>query len=128
MSDIMVKLIPADPRHVPPAEAHRPAAALLRRLVPGGDPRGPGHPRLQYIDAGEDEEGAECPRCGRQVCFDWSPEHEAEMDWFRDIVHRTERTADGVRTVMPCCGAEVPFEEVRFGNSGFAVFELVVSN
>jgi hypothetical protein len=41
---------------------------------------------------------------------------------------RTEQSADGVRTVMPCCGVEVPFEAVRFGHSGFAVFELVVSN
>jgi hypothetical protein len=129
MSDTVVKVIPVDPSHVPPMAVHRPALDLLIELVPGcEDPGIRIHRDVQYIDAGEYEEGASCPHCGHRLSFDWSPEHEAEMNWYREIVHQTEQSAEGVHTVMPCCRTQVAFEQVRFENSGFARFELVVSN
>ncbi len=129
MSDTVVKLVPADPRHVPPPPTHRPALDLLVQFaLECEDPNVRTYHTLQYVDAGEYEEGASCPRCGHHLTFDWAPEHEAEMDWYREIVHETEERVEGVRTIMPCCGAEVLFEEVRFDSSGFAKFELVISN
>jgi hypothetical protein len=129
MSDVVVKVIPADPRHIPQQETHQTALNLLTRLAPGGEyPAARIHRNLQYVDAGEYEEGATCPRCARRLHFDWSAEHEAEMDWFREIVHQTEASAEGAQTKMPCCGAEALFEEVQFENSGFAMFELLISN
>lgn len=129
MSDTVLKVVPVDPRHVPAVATQRQALHLLIRFAPKcEDPDIRIHREVQYIDAGENEEGATCPRCGHRLSFDWSPEHEAEMDWYREMVHRTEQSAEGIRTVMPCCRAEIPFEEVRFESSGFGKFEMVISN
>jgi hypothetical protein len=129
MSDTVVKVIPADSRHVPPVAVRQPALDLLISLAPKcEDPGIRVHRKVQYVDAGEYEEGATCPGCGQHLTFNYFVEEDKAADWYRDIVHRTERHAQGVQTEMPCCGAEVPFEQVRFDNSGFAKFELVVSN
>ncbi|VTR99367.1 hypothetical protein [Tuwongella immobilis] len=129
MSDTVVKVIPADPRYVPPAAVHQPALDLLIRLAPRcEDPSIRVHRKVQYVDAGEYEEGATCPHCGQHLVFNFFVEDDPPANWYREIVHQTELHAEGVPTVMPCCGAEVPFEEVRFDSSGFARFELIVSN
>jgi hypothetical protein len=128
MSDTVVKLIPLDPGHVPGADRRSAALALFVELTGGWEPEERVHATLQYVDAGENEEGATCPNCRRRLVFDWSSEHQSEMDWYREVVHLTERSADGHKTRMPCCGAELAFSEVEFESSGFAKCELLVSN
>src|SRR5262245_35987557 len=100
MSDTVVKVIPADSRHVPPVAVRQSALDLLVRLAPRGeDPKIRVHRKVQYVDAGEYEEGATCPRCGQHLAFNYFVEEDRATDWYRDIVHRTERRAEGVPTV-----------------------------
>lgn len=130
MSDTVLKLIPTDKRHIPPSATHQPALDILLRLAPNCEcPRIAIYEQLQYIDAGENEEGATCPHCGQHMVFDSLLEDDAERDWFRNIVHQTEdEVIDGATTVAPCCGVAVLFENVRFDYSGFAMFELSIDN
>ena len=129
VSDTVVKLIPKAQSHRPPVSVHAAALEAFVRIAPGcEDPLVRSHESLQYVDAGENEEAATCPSCRRRLIFDWSAEHEKEMHWYNDIVHATEGSAEGIRTRMPCCDAEVPFADVAFDWSGFALFELAVSN
>ena len=129
MSDTVLRIIPSHHQLVPPEHLHKPALRLLEAVVGDSeDPEVRVYPQLEYIDAGENEEGATCPACRVAFKFDYFREDDPYADWFRDVVHETEGGAEGYRTTMPCCGTEVLFPDVLFEASGFARFEVQVSN
>lgn len=74
MSDTMVKVIPVDLSHIPPTHRHKPALDLLTSLAQRcEEPEIRVYEKVQYIDAGENETGAICPRCGHRLSFDCWP-------------------------------------------------------
>ena len=125
MSDHVLKIIPADRRHVPAAETHAPALKLLLELAPGEMPEVRASDTLRYIDAGEALEWVVCPRCRSRL----NVLEEPHQEWFWNIDKEVSR--HGVEAVVatpPCCNEKVPFGELEFEDGGIARFELVVWN
>jgi hypothetical protein len=129
MSETLLRLIPVDPRHVPPPETHQPALALLEQLVPGEETEVRVYEKLEYMDPGEWIEAVICPRCGTRLVMDWSPEHTPYFEWYCDVVHQADQLgAESTQVVMPCCQANLPFAALRFEDAGFARFQLAIWN
>jgi hypothetical protein len=127
VSYTLLKIIPADRRHLPPAETHEPALDLLAELTQGSEPEVRVFDRVQFIDPGENIEAMICPRCGNRLAMNWTPEHTAYFEWYGDIVEEEESVgADFYNVVTPCCRQSVPFADLQFVEGGFAMFELQV--
>lgn len=123
MSDFIISLIPTDPRWQPDTAAAADAAAFVRRAF--ADPDGmlevsvEFHDRITAIDAGENLERIACPRCGGDV----------PLDWYGDLLEEAEGAFDSLDTVVPCCGAVIGLDTLRYHwPCGFARFEIAVLN
>ena len=124
MSDHILKIIPADRRHVPPPEAHGPALSLLEQLAPG-EAEVQVSEKLLYIDAGEALEWIVCPRCRTRL----NRYQEPNAEWYAQVDEELSRSdVESLTVKVPCCKADVPFSELELEDGGFARFEIAIWN
>jgi hypothetical protein len=124
MSDFYTSAIPTEVTWQPTGEAAAEAEAYVRRVFP--DPDGAGqevtvafYDRVTAVDAGENLVQISCPRCDGDI----------QLDWYGNLIEETRGEFDTLDVTVPCCGAVVPLDTLRFDwPSGFARFEIAVRN
>jgi len=129
MSDNYLRLIPADPRYVPPDDLAAAAVGIASRALPDADViQAERHAEPVFIDQGANLEAIICPACRlRTVIFG---QDDAIQQWWDELVDALQGTsAADVEVHMACCGATVLFPELEFDwPAGVASFEISVRN
>src|SRR5262245_55381542 len=131
MSDDYLKIIPADPHHVPHVERHAKAIECLEQLFPDGDEsRADVYDAVQFIDQGENCEAALCPACGTRLELDPFSEDDPGLQWWYELGNRLEQhPPEAIVTTIPCCNASVRLIDLESDwPAGFARFELSIRN
>lgn len=131
MSDDYLKIIPADARHIPPAERHARAIQHLEHLFPDGEECTVEiYDAVQFIDQGENIEAVICPACGARTQIDHFSEDDPGLQWWYELGDRMEQDpAEAIVTTMPCCRADAQLLDLEFDwPAGFARFELNIRN
>ena len=129
MSDLYIRVIPADPVWQPTAEAAAGAVEYLAGLFAGPDDgvevvEPVFYERITLIDGGEYMNEVFCPRCGAAM----------GLDWFWNLLTPGNGgigapTIGDLRVTVPCCDAVVMLPQLRFeGPVGFARFEVSARN
>ena len=122
MSDSWIILIPEDPFLVPPPERHPVATSTFRELAPEAwEINAVVTDQVRFIDAGENFENINCPKCNSALSTEW---------WQEQM---SDDFADGgfvlKRRTVPCCSAQVTLHELRYQwSQGFARFSLEAMN
>lgn len=124
MSDFYASVIPSDATWQPTAETANEAEAYVWRVFP--DPDGVHqevtvefYDRITAVDAGENLERINCPRCGIDI----------PVDWYSHLLEETEGEFDNLNVTVPCCNALIPLDTLEFDwPCGFARFEIAVAN
>ena len=108
MSDFYVSVIPTDVNWQPTNQAAAEAEAYVQRAFP--DPDGMQqkitvefHDRITVIDAGENLQRITCPRCG----------HNIPLDWYQELVERTEGDFDDLDMTVPCCHTVIALDALQ---------------
>jgi len=131
MSDDYLKIIPADPHHVPPAECHARAVAYIEKLFPQGEECAADvYDAVQFIDQGENLEAVICPACGARTKIDFFSDRDAGLQWWYELGEEIEQTsAESIVTAIPCCHTSVRLVDLEFDwPAGFARFEVSIRN
>ena len=131
MSDDYLKVIPAEPAHVPPSHLHQKAVEYLERLLPRSDEfEARTYDEVTFIDQGSNLEAIICPSCGTRLKIESDAQDDPAASWWDDFGDRLgEARADLVSTTLPCCGATVKATDLIFDwPAGFASFEISVLN
>ncbi|MEH0935831.1 hypothetical protein [Micromonospora psammae] len=124
MSDGYIRLIPTDLNWQPTPEAATAAVAYVARLFadPGDSVEQVDHEfydRVTLIDAGENTTRITCSRCDGDV----------DLEWFHDLIEEQGESFDDLAVTVPCCGAVVPLDSLRYDwPVGFARFEVTALN
>lgn len=124
MSDGYIRLIPTDINWQPTPVAAAAATAYVVRLFSG-----PGnaveyvdhcfYDRVTLIDAGENTTRIACSRCDGDI----------DLVWFYDLIEETGESLDNLDVTVPCCGAVVSLDTLRYDwPVGFAQFEVSAMN
>jgi hypothetical protein len=120
VSDVFLRVIPSDPRHVPSATARERAQTLLRRALPRADDvSGTVTAEVRFVDCGDNFEFVACPRCGADL-----------GDWWSVIMEAAhERQFRELRATTPCCGHTQSLNELQYAwPMGFARYTLEAVN
>ena len=131
MSDDVLKIVPADSSHVPPAETHQRAVLALEALLPDGEMcEAQTYDKIEFIDCGENLEAIVCPACVSRTALDYFSEADPGMQLWEQINDRLEDTPPSEANIqMPCCSATVPLTAIQFDwPAAFAQFELSIYN
>jgi hypothetical protein len=126
VSDIVLKLIPADPGFVPTTAVGDACLRLLEQLVgPHDFAEATTFDEVMFIDAGECEEAGVCPGCHKEfvrgVREPGSHDH-----LFGDIRFIGGDSFDTFTVPMPCCGRTVLFRDIAFRDGAFARYQVAV--
>jgi hypothetical protein len=124
VSDAYIRLVPTDRNWQPTPEAATAAAAYVARLFSGPDnaveevsPEF--YDRVTLIDAGENTTHITCSRCAGDI----------NVEWFFDLVEENGESFDRLDVTVPCCGALVSLDTLRYDwPVGFARFEVSAMN
>jgi hypothetical protein len=122
MSDIWLRIIPSDPKYVPPAAAAREAEASFRGMVRGAEQVAGRHAgTIEFVDCGSNLESARCPACGQDLLEDDS--------WQGLMDEASESGFAKLSVVAPCCGTNISLNDVKYDwPCGFASFVLEAMN
>ncbi len=124
VSDGYIRLIPTDRDWQPTPRDAAAATAYVARLFSGpeDDVEEVGHEfydRITLIDAGENTTRITCPDCDGDI----------DVDWFNDLIEANGESFDGLDVSVPCCGAVVSLDALRYDwPVGFARFEVSAMN
>jgi hypothetical protein len=118
MSEIILRIIPRDPGHLPEPAAQGAAVALIRTLVRAADVSALVHDQIAFVDPGGNLESIGCPRCRQRLSLAWWSDA-------MDVAHAL-RFSDLVID-LPCCGERVSLNDLEYDwPAGFARFVLEV--
>jgi hypothetical protein len=124
VSDGYIRLIPTDLDWQPTPEAAASAVAYVARLFSGPDDAVEEvnyefYDRATLIDAGENTTQITCSRCDEDI----------SLEWFYDLVEENGESFDHLDVTVPCCGAVVSLDTLRYDwPVGFARFEVSAMN
>ena len=124
MSDDYIRLIPTDKQWQPTPEGAAAATSYVARLFSGpeDDIEEVGaefYDQVTLIDAGENTTRISCSNCDLDI----------EVDWFFDLIEENGETFGSLDTQVPCCGAVVALDSLRYDwPVGFARFEVCAMN
>ena len=120
MSDNWLRIVPTDPTHTPSKESVEEALSLLWKILPQSDEieaTSIEHP--QFIDAGSNWSGVNCPECGTSLDDWWSEEMDCAYG---------KRFSD-LSCHLPCCGAKSNLNKLDYPwQVAFASFVLEAMN
>jgi hypothetical protein len=131
MSDNYLRIIPAEPKLVPPEAVATRILALVRPAFPEADTvAAESHPHPVFVDQGANLEAVLCAACRRRLQCEPTAEASAVWDWWLDLADRLrDGSVADVQVTMPCCQAVVPFTALEFDwPAGVASFEISIMN
>jgi hypothetical protein len=123
MSDMFLRIIPADPKWIPLKENQERAAEHLRNLIDRNlkiDHRV--FEAVTFIDCGDGLERITCPvsACHSSLPFDW---------WQEELDSAAETQFEDLGITVPCCKFPTSLNELEYDPPvGFARFCLEVLN
>lgn len=123
MSESFLRVIPRDPSFVPSSAASAEAQALLKSALSQGAPRlqirGQLHDEVQFIDAGDNFERVQCPRCAADLDLDW---------WSSAVGDADQAGFQQLEVCLPCCEQTASLNALTYTlPQGFARYVLEVS-
>lgn len=118
MSAHYLRVIPADPRWVPEAEAAESARLLLARLAPRArEVTAEAGEKVEFVDPGGNFDRVLCPACGSDLEPWWQGAMDAAYD--------REAGFGLLDVVTPCCGCDTNLNDLNYTWAcGFARFML----
>jgi hypothetical protein len=132
MSEVYLKIVPADMDFVPAADSYPKAIATLERFFPDGEEcETTVYSSVSFIDQGEYIEAIHCSVCGRTTRVDYlgGEDDPGRRLWDYTMDRLDDTPAANVDLQMPCCGTLVPFTQLTFDwPAAFARFELSIHN
>lgn len=108
MSDDWIRVVPADPTHVPTAGREQALRSALHDLIPSAEDVGVQVAEdVTFIDAGANQDMVRCPDCGVDLDDDW---------WAAALSKSYAESGFADRSVVvPCCGALSDLNELDYG-------------
>jgi len=120
MSDSWLRFISQDPAYQPSAKAADMAVGLVEHLLPDADEVSIAFSEaVQFVDAGGNWSGVECPHCSCDL-----------EEWWLDAMSTAAETEfRQLQVSTPCCERQVSLNDLRYPwQVGFARFVLSVMN
>lgn len=119
MPDSYLRDVPTDPQFVPQEHSIREAAALLRTFAKTEAVTSRITESVEFVDAGENWEGVNCPSCGADA-----------EDWWPAAMHMAaESGLTSLQVRAGCCGSQVALNKLPYcWPVGFGKFVLELAN
>ena len=124
VSDFYIRLIPTDNQWQPAPESAAAATSYVAGLFSGPEDdvdevEHEFYDQITLIDAGENTTRMSCSNCAGDI----------DVHWFFDLVEENGERFDSLDVRVPCCGAIVALDSLRYDwPVGFARFEVCAMN
>ncbi|MCR8633914.1 hypothetical protein [Paenibacillus radicis (ex Xue et al. 2023)] len=120
MSDVIVKIIPKDPKFVPSEMKLGEVKEWINFNVSNEKTEYILTDEVRFIDQGENFESIGCPFCSSNI----------DLDWWGEVMDKASKTSfHNLSVVTDCCNEATSLNELNYKwNAGFSRFSIEIMN